>query len=119
MTATLSSCAADIVSLAPREFDAALHSDPTATLIDVRQPDEYAAAHIAGARLIDWLQPDTFAAAIKTLDPSRTYYVYCRSGRRSLDAARAMHDAGLKVVDLKGGILAWQDQQMPVTTDDN
>lgn len=51
---------------------------------------------------------------MERLDKAKTYYVYCRSGRRSHDAAQKMMAAGLHVVDMQGGYLAWTEQGLPV-----
>ena len=50
----------------------------------------------------------------------RTTYrsvIYCRSGRRSANAAGKLADVGYKCVNLKGGILAWKDAGKPVVTE--
>jgi rhodanese-related sulfurtransferase len=40
--------------------------------------------------------------------------VYCRSGRRSAGAAGKLAEEGYKLVNLKGGIIAWKEANMPV-----
>lgn len=73
-------------------------------VIDVRTPAEYAAGHVSGAVNIDVESPD-FTAQLAELDKSGTYYVYCRSGRRSGIATQQMADAGfVSVVNLEGGL---------------
>ncbi|MEN9711505.1 MAG: hypothetical protein RL441_1497 [Actinomycetota bacterium] len=67
-------------------------------VVDVRTPGEYAAGHVAGAINID-VESGDFASAIGTLDKSKTYLVYCHSGRRSGIAAEQMRSAGLNVLD--------------------
>jgi sulfur-carrier protein adenylyltransferase/sulfurtransferase len=48
------------------------------------------------------------------LDTSQEIVIYCRSGRRSAEAADFLQKAGYrKVFNLKGGILAWSDQVDP------
>ena len=77
------------------------------TVIDVRSPEEFAAGHIAGAINID-VEGDAFDEGIAALDQSKTYAVYCHSGRRSLIAANTMADAGFtSIYNLDGGIIAW------------
>ena len=90
------------------EYAQNLNSDTTAYLIDVRTPEEYAEGHIEGAVLMNVMDEQTFLAGIDTLDASHTYYIYCRSGRRSQKASGFMSERGLKVVDLQGGYNAWQ-----------
>lgn len=52
---------------------------------------------------------------LKLLDKSHTYYVYCRSGKRSHNACIKMQKQGLKVFDMEGGILNWKKLGMPTT----
>jgi phage shock protein E len=80
---------------------------PGVTVIDVRTPAEFAAGHIAGAINID-VEGSDFNSGIASLDMTKTYAVYCHSGRRSLIAANAMADAGFtSIYNLDGGIGAW------------
>jgi len=51
------------------------------------------------------------------LPKDKTIAIYCRSGRRSANAAGKLADVGYKCVNLKGGIIAWKEAGMPVTTD--
>jgi phage shock protein E len=73
------------------------------TVIDVRTPAEYADGHIAGAQNMD-VESGDFAAQISTLDKSAPYLVYCRSGRRSAEAAAQMAAAGFTDVVDGGGM---------------
>ena len=93
------------------------NADTTAVLLDVRKPEEFAEGHIAGARNLDFLNTESFGQGIKSLDRTRTYYIYCRSGGRSAKAAKQMRGLGLKVVDMKGGMLLWTELGLPVSKD--
>ena len=93
------------------EYTQNLTTDTTAYLIDVRTPEEYAEGHIEGAVLMNVMDEQAFLAGIDTLDTSHTYYIYCRSGRRSQKASGLMSERGLKVVDLQGGYNAWQNAE--------
>ena len=93
------------------EYAQNLNADTTAYLIDVRTPDEYAEGHIEGAVLMNVMDEQAFLAGIDTLDASHTYYIYCRSGRRSQKASGLMSERGLKVVDLQGGYNAWKEAE--------
>lgn len=112
----VSSCDAGekILVLSPVDFQKSVLSDSTAVVLDVRRPDEYAEGHLSGAQSLDWLDAETFAQGMERLDKTKTYYVYCRSGRRSHDAAEKMMAVGLHVVDMEGGYLAWTDKGLPV-----
>ncbi|MBD5260943.1 MAG: rhodanese-like domain-containing protein [Bacteroides sp.] len=84
-------------------------------LIDVRTPEEYEEGHIAGARNINVFDSDFIDEALSSLDKSRPIAVYCRSGKRSADAARQLSKQGYTVTNLKGGILDWNEHHLPIT----
>ena len=70
-------------------------------IIDVRTPAEYAEGHVDGAINLD-LEGGVFEAEYSKLDPSKSYIVYCRSGRRSGVAASILKDNGfVDIVDLQ------------------
>ena len=73
------------------------------TIIDVRTPGEYEAAHIVGAVNIHVEEP-SFAQRIAELDPDEPYLLYCRSGRRSRLAAEQMAAAGFTDLADAGGL---------------
>jgi rhodanese-related sulfurtransferase/rubrerythrin len=76
------------------------------TLLDVRQPGEYEAEHIPGAKLIPL--PD-LKDGRSQLDAQKPIVVYCASGGRSLAAAQLLSGLGFnEIYNLKGGIKAWQ-----------
>ena len=97
-----------------QEF-AELIADSNVVVLDVRTAAEFAEGHIQGAILIDQGQSDFMEKAKATLPTDKTIAVYCRSGRRSANAAGRLADVGYKCVNLKGGIIAWQGANMPVT----
>ena len=86
-------------------------------LLDVRTAEEYAESHIAGAQNIDINKETFLETVLKQLDKQRPVAVYCRSGKRSVKAANILTANGFEVINLKGGILAWQSKGKPVTTD--
>ena len=96
---------------------AALMEDPDVVVLDVRTADEFNEGHLDGAINIDQAQSDFLQKAKAALSTAKTIAVYCRSGRRSANAAGRLAAEGYKAVNLKGGILAWKDAGMPVTTD--
>jgi len=85
-------------------------------LLDVRTAEEYAEEHLDGALLADVKSPQFLEKAKAQLDKTRPVAVYCRSGRRSANAAEQLSAAGYKCVNLKGGILAWKSKDKPTTT---
>ena len=96
---------------------AALTEDPDVVVLDVRTANEFQEGHIDGALNIDQAQSDFMEKAQAALPANKTIAVYCRSGRRSANAAERLATKGYKAVNLKGGILAWKEADMPVTTD--
>lgn len=106
----------NIVSFSAPEFDTKIKAD-SVQLVDVRTPQEYAQGHIDGALNIN-VQSDDFQRMVeKELSKDSTILVYCRSGRRSMDAAEILTKLGYKVVNLKGGINEWKENGLPVTTE--
>ena len=98
-----------------KEF-AELIADSNVVVLDVRKADEFVEGHIMGAILIDQFQSDFVELAQAKLPKDKTIAIYCRSGRRSANAAAKLADIGYKCVNLKGGILAWKEANMPVIT---
>ena len=93
---------------------ASLLADTTTIVLDVRTVEEYDDAHIATAINID-IKQDNFVKKVKAILPkNRTIAVYCRSGRRSANAAELLAKKGYKCVNLYGGILAWIESGKPV-----
>lgn len=99
-----------------KEF-AELIAEPNVVILDVRKADEFTEGHIAGAVLIDQFQSDFVELAQAKLPKDKTIAIYCRSGRRSANAAGKLADVGFKCVNLKGGIIVWKEAGKPVTTD--
>lgn len=95
---------------------AELIADTNVVVLDVRTASEYAEGHIRGAVLIDQGQDDFIEKAKATLPIDKKIAVYCRSGRRSANAAGRLADIGYKCVNLKGGIIAWKEVNKPVIT---
>jgi rhodanese-related sulfurtransferase len=84
-----------------------------ATLLDVREDDEWTAGHAAGAHHTRLGDLDTSA-----FTRSGTVVVTCRSGNRSRKAAAALVDAGVDAVNLEGGMKAWAAAGQPLVCDD-
>lgn len=82
-----------------------------ACTIDVREPDEYLAGHVPGARLIPLGQLTDRVDDLRCRGP---VYVVCASGNRSLTAARILADAGIEALSVRGGTTAWTQAGLPV-----
>jgi molybdopterin/thiamine biosynthesis adenylyltransferase/rhodanese-related sulfurtransferase len=82
-------------------------------VIDVREPHEWYISHLDFAQLIP---KGDLPDHLKEFDATKDYVVACKSGVRSLEAARLMKSAGFRVKSLRGGINAWArevDRSLP------
>jgi rhodanese-related sulfurtransferase len=85
-----------------------------AVLVDVRQPEEWNAGHIAGATLIPLGELAGRAGEIPSDGP---VVVVCRSGNRSGMATEALRAAGYDAYNLEGGMIAWTATGLPTVED--
>jgi rhodanese-related sulfurtransferase len=83
-----------------------------AVLVDVREPQEWAAGHAPQAQHRPLGGLDANA-----LDPGLPVIAICRSGNRSGKAADLLAAAGVPVYNLAGGMKAWAQSGLPVVTD--
>lgn len=91
------------------------NNDESKVVLDVRTAQEYAEGKIEGSKNLDVLKTDLFTTSVEKLDKDKTYYVICRSGSRSLQAAAQMKEAGFKnVINITGGMQAWEEANFPV-----
>ncbi len=86
-----------------------------AQIVDVREPYEYEAGHIAGDRHIPMLE---LMDAAGTLDRDRPVVFVCRVGGRSAMAAQAFRGAGFDAWSLSGGLLEWRADGLPLEPED-
>jgi len=87
---------------------------PGFVILDVRTGEEYTGGHIEGAKNVDF-KSESFKDDVGKLDKSKTYLVYCRSGRRSDAAVKIMEEEGFTdIYIMPGGILGWQDAGYPL-----
>jgi rhodanese-related sulfurtransferase len=109
------SSSSSAVDLGVKEFSAKVAEVGVITL-DVRTPGEFMGGFIQGARNIDF-QSGNFENEIAALDKNAMYAVYCRSGNRSGQAVKVMHDAGFhNVYNLNGGVIDWTNAGLPLVT---
>lgn len=78
-----------------------------ARILDVRTPGEYEEGYIPGAVNVDWNGENFESKVDAAFDTDEPLYIYCRSGRRSAAAPRALSKAGYEVFNLLGGYEAW------------
>lgn len=111
-----------IKELMPWDVDAMRQATPELLIVDIREPDEYAAGHIQGSLLVprgileascDWGYSDTLPA----LAHARTQPVVlvCRSGNRTALAALTLQHMGYEqVFSMKTGVRGWNDYELPL-----
>lgn len=109
---TQTTTAVKYTTLTPQKFAEALKSD-SVFLIDVRHADEYAAGHIKGAVNIDVMQSDFMNKAQDLLPKNQEIAVYCGTGKRSGMASDELSAAGYDIINLGGGLEAWQQAGYP------
>jgi len=86
-----------------------------ALLLDVREPNEWAAGHAPGATFVPL---GAVPAHVDDLPRDRRIVAICRSGARSGRATEFLVAQGLDAVNLAGGMKAWAQAGYPVETDD-
>ena len=80
-------------------------------VVDVREPDEFEIARVAGTILLPLSELERRFGELK---PGQTIYLYCKAGVRSLTAAQFLKQKGFKCVkSVRGGILAWSEEIDP------
>lgn len=85
-----------------------------AAVIDVREPDEWAAGHAPTARLIPLSQVES---RLDELRAESTPLIVCRSGGRSNAVTQMLNARGINAVNLAGGMQAWGQAGLPVVTE--
>lgn len=96
------------------EFETLIADKDSVAILDVRTPLEYDEAHILGAINIDVKEDSFKTKALEQLPKDKKIAVYCKSGRRSANAAGILACEGFQVFNLDGGILAWLKAQKPI-----
>lgn len=101
--------------ISPTDLKQRIDAGQNVQLIDVREPHEHDIARIPGATLVP---PAQILAYKDKLDANRETVLFCRTGPRSINAIQQLQEAGFggRMVNLKGGILAWADDVDPSLT---
>lgn len=96
-----------VANLDSETFEKMMIETGDAVILDVRTLDEYNTVRIPNSILIDIYKPE-FLDEIEKLDREKTYFIYCRSGSRSYNAAKQMQKMGFEnVFNLENGIIDW------------
>jgi rhodanese-related sulfurtransferase len=89
-----------------------------AVLLDVRENEEWAAGHIAGALHVPMNEvPQRVAYDPGPLTPEATIVVACKVGGRSAQVTAWLRQQGYQAVNLEGGMLAWDAAGRPMQAD--
>jgi hydroxyacylglutathione hydrolase len=88
-----------------------LRKQPNVVVIDVREPNEYAAGHIPEATLIPQGQVEQRLAEIPK---DKQVVLVCRSGRRSGEVTKLLTEKGYDAQNMAGGMLKWADAGLEV-----
>ena len=110
----LFACGSGYKDLNVEEFEQNL-ADGKVALVDVRTAEEYAEGHLMGAANCDWNAPDFLEQMVSAYPKEAPVAVYCRSGRRSAEAAQKLSQAGYTVYNMLGGYVAWTEAGKPTT----
>jgi rhodanese-related sulfurtransferase len=86
-----------------------------AVLVDVREPHEWDAGRIPGARHV---QLEHLASQADTIPRDKRVIFQCRLGVRSAMATKAFRASGYDALSMAGGIQAWHDAGLPLEPDD-
>jgi rhodanese-related sulfurtransferase len=103
------------IAIEPQRVADWLAEDPTLQLVDVREPHEREAGHIADTRHIELTKLSGEAAS---LQGDRPVVFYCRVGARSTMAAQALRAAGFEAYSMQGGLLRWAGEGRPLSPQD-
>lgn len=101
-----------MADLLQEEWSIKLAEDDNAVIIDVRTDEEIEEGKIPNATAMDIRNPSEFMESAHKLDPSKNYYVYCRSGGRSAQACALFNSLGIKnTYNLLGGFSEWEGEK--------
>lgn len=99
------------LEVTPQQLQAVLKVGRPITLLDVREPHEWAINRIDGAQLTPLSQFDSF---IPKLNPGDDIYLYCYKGKRSMSALKKLQEKGFgRLHSMAGGIDRWAQEVDP------
>ena len=115
-------CLVDVREIMPWDLADRMAENPELLIVDVREPYEFAAMHIAGSLNVprgilesacEWDYEETEPELVRAR--GREIVVVCRSGYRSVLAANAMLLLGYEnVASLETGLRGWKDFEQPL-----
>ena len=125
-TDLVNACLPDIIEEFPWDIEMRLHTDEPPLLLDIREPDEFAAMHISGSLhvprgILETACEYDYEETVRVLVEAREreVVVVCRSGNRSALAAYTMQLMGYqRVCSMKTGLRGWNDYELPLVKPD-
>jgi molybdopterin/thiamine biosynthesis adenylyltransferase/rhodanese-related sulfurtransferase len=100
----------EVPEITPRELKSRLDRGDDLYILDVREPHEFQISNLNG----HLIPLGELPRRVHELDSSREIVAHCRSGKRSAEAVDFLRKAGFrKILNLKGGILAWSEDVDP------
>ena len=100
--------------LKPAAFQQMMDESGSHILLDVRTAEEFADGYLESAVNYD-IYDSAFVEKLAVLDKTKPVFVYCKGGGRSLEAAKQLKGLGFNTVyDLRGGIMAWEQDGLPL-----
>jgi rhodanese-related sulfurtransferase len=106
---------ATVTDVDPSELADWMQRDSALQVIDVREPYEREAGHIAGSLHIP---VNELPARAVEIDRERPVVFYCRVGARSDMAAQAFRASGYRAASMRGGLVRWAGEQRPLSPAD-
>ena len=95
-------------------YNLKLENDSNIILLDVINLEEVLQNNIKNSLNINYYS-ENFNESINKLDKEKIYYVYCRSGRRSMNTVLLMRELGFQnSYNIDGGILKWMELELPL-----
>ena len=103
-----------IETVSPERASEIIDGGDGVVVLDIRTPEEFAEARLAGAVNIDFYADD-FQDRLAELDKGTDYVLYCRTGNRTSTAREMMRDLGFSSVhEVDGGIVNWYESGLPI-----
>lgn|SRR5690606_2875584 len=100
-----------MADLTQQQWREQMENDPDAVIVDVRNDIELEEGRIPGAIQMNIQNSSEFMEKAQELDKEKSYYLYCRSGGRSSQAALLFNSLGIeKTYNLIGGIEEWEGE---------
>ncbi len=103
------------IDIDPAQLVDLLERGERVQVVDVREPYEREAGHIADTRHIPMVELTSRAAEIERDVP---VVFYCRVGSRSHMAAQAFRASGYTALSMQGGLVRWADENRPLSPED-